>query len=183
VKEVYYTEKLILKILKPKDSRLVLDYISRNKEFLREWETDRSDDYYSISNQKKLLKKDYERYKEGLMLRLWIFKNNEPKKVIGTIAMDNIIRGPFLSSFVGYRLDKDYLNQGYTTEALQEVIHIAFNDMGLHRIEANIMPRNKRSLRVVEKLGFENEGISRDYLKINEKWEDHIHMVLLNKNL
>jgi ribosomal-protein-alanine N-acetyltransferase len=55
--------------------------------------------------------------------------------------------------------------------------------MSLHRIEANIMPRNQRSLRVVEKLGFVDEGLSRDYLKINEKWEDHIHMVLLNKDL
>ncbi|WP_422484931.1 GNAT family N-acetyltransferase [Gudongella sp. DL1XJH-153] len=183
MKEVYYTERLILRILEPKDAKLVLDYLIRNKDFLREWETDRSDYYYTLSNQKKLLGKDYERYIEGLMLRLWVFKKDEPKKVIGTIALDNIIRGPFLSSFIGYRLDKDYLNRGYTTEALQKLIHIAFDDMGLHRLEANIMPRNSRSLRVVEKLGFENEGISRDYLKINEKWEDHIHMVLLNKNI
>jgi ribosomal-protein-alanine N-acetyltransferase len=117
------------------------------------------------------------------MLRLWIFKKDDPSKVIGTIALDNIIRGPFLSCFLGYRLDRDNINQGYTTEALGELIRIAFEDMGLHRLEANIMPRNQRSLRVVEKLGFVDEGLSRDYLKINEKWEDHIHMVLLNKDL
>lgn len=58
-----------------------------------------------------------------------------------------------------------------------------FNDFGIHRIEANIMPKNKRSLRVVEKLGFYNEGIANKYLNINGKWEDHIHMVLLNDNL
>jgi [ribosomal protein S5]-alanine N-acetyltransferase len=55
-----------------------------------------------------------------------------------------------------------------------------FQELGLHRIEANIMPKNKRSLRVVEKLGFYNEGLAYKYLKINGKWEDHIHMVLLN---
>jgi ribosomal-protein-alanine N-acetyltransferase len=183
MKEIYHTDRLILRILRPKDAGLVLDYITRNKDFLKEWETDRPDDYYTLSHQKSLLKRDYRRFQELQMLRLWIFKKDDPSKVIGTIALDNIIRGPFLSCFLGYRLDRDNINQGYTTEALGELIRIAFEDMGLHRLEANIMPRNQRSLRVVEKLGFVDEGLSRDYLKINEKWEDHIHMVLLNKDL
>ena len=183
MKGVFHTDRLIMKILKPKDAKLVLDYLIRNEGFLKEWETDRPSDYYTLAHQRKLLKRDLQRYKEGLMLRLWIFEKKNPKKVIGTIALDNIVRGPFLSSFVGYRLDKDHINKGYTTEALGELIRIAFKDLGLHRLEANIMPRNKRSLRVVEKLGFVNEGTSKDYLKINQKWEDHIHMVLLNKDL
>jgi ribosomal-protein-alanine N-acetyltransferase len=183
MKEIYHTDRLILRILRPKDAGLVLDYVSRNKDFLKEWETDRPDDYYTLSHQKGILKRDYRRFKDGQMLRLWIFKKDDPNKVIGTIALDNIIRGPFLSCFLGYRLDRDNINRGYTTEALGELIQIAFHEMSLHRIEANIMPRNQRSLRVVEKLGFVDEGLSRDYLKINEKWEDHIHMVLLNKDL
>ena len=65
-------------------------------------------------------------------------------------------------------------------EAVQKGSDVIFNEMNLHRIEANIMPKNKRSIRVVEKLGFCNEGLSRNYLKICGKWEDHIHMVLLN---
>ena len=117
------------------------------------------------------------------MLRLWILRKEEPERVIGTVALDNIVRGPFLSCFVGYRLDGDHINQGYTTEALKELVRIAFQELGLHRLEANIMPRNSRSLKVVEKLGFKNEGTSRDYLKINGKWEDHIHMVLLKKDI
>jgi len=69
------------------------------------------------------------------------------------------------------------------TEAIQKGIEIMFNEFGLHRIEANIMPGNKPSLRVVEKLGFYNEGLAYKYLKINGKWEDHIHMVLLNESV
>jgi [ribosomal protein S5]-alanine N-acetyltransferase len=45
------------------------------------------------------------------------------------------------------------------------------------------MPRNGASLRVAEKLGFENEGLGKKYLKINGKWEDHIHMVLFNEEI
>jgi ribosomal-protein-alanine N-acetyltransferase len=67
------------------------------------------------------------------------------------------------------------------TEAIRKGIEIVFQECGLHRIEANILPRNLRSLRVAEKLGFVNEGLSRRYLCINGVWEDHIHMALLNE--
>jgi len=67
--------------------------------------------------------------------------------------------------------------------ALKSGVKFIFNTVGLHRIEANIMPRNISSLKVVEKLGFQNEGLSPNYLKINAMWEDHLHMVLRNENL
>ena len=85
-----------------------------------------------------------------------------------------------MSCHLGYKLDKDFINRGYMTEAAREGIEIIFNEYGLHRVEANIMPKNPRSVRVVQKLGFYNEGLARKYLKINGKWEDHVHWVLLN---
>ncbi|WP_278244288.1 GNAT family N-acetyltransferase [Caldisalinibacter kiritimatiensis] len=94
-----------------------------------------------------------------------------------------MVRGPFLSCFLGYKLDKDEVNKGYMTEALKMGIDIAFNELKLHRIEANIMPKNEASLRIVKKLGFYEEGVAKKYLKINGKWEDHIHMVLLNEDI
>jgi ribosomal-protein-alanine N-acetyltransferase len=63
------------------------------------------------------------------------------------------------------------------------VVEYAFDVLGLHRLEANIMPRNKASLRVVEKLGFSEEGLSRKLLLINGRWEDHVRMVKLNTAL
>lgn len=65
-------------------------------------------------------------------------------------------------------------------EALQAVIDYAFKQMKLHRIEANIMPANTRSIQLVKSLGFEEEGLAKKYLKINGHWQDHIHYVLLN---
>ena len=56
----------------------------------------------------------------------------------------------------------------------------AFGPLALHRVEANIMPRNQASLRVAEKCGFQPEGLARRYLCINGVWEDHLHMVRLN---
>jgi ribosomal-protein-alanine N-acetyltransferase len=69
------------------------------------------------------------------------------------------------------------------TEAIGRGIDYIFRKEQLHRIEANVMPRNAPSLRVVEKLGFCEEGIAKNYLKIDGKWEDHIHMVLLNNQV
>ncbi|MDA8441744.1 MAG: GNAT family protein, partial [Peptococcaceae bacterium] len=110
----------------------------------------------------------------------WLFRKVEPEQVIGSIALNNIIRGCFHSCHVGYRLDQAMLNQGYMTEGLRAVINTAFTELALHRLEANIIPSNHASMRVVEKLGFYAEGLALKYLCINGRWEDHVHMVLRN---
>ena len=119
------------------------------------------------------------------MLRLWIFDKADTafKYTIGFINFSNIVRGAFQSCHLGYATDHAEINRGVMTEALKRAIAFAFDELKLHRVEANIMPKNTRSIRVVEKLGFVNEGLSRKYLKINGVWEDHIHFVRLNDAL
>lgn len=185
MRKVYETDRLILKVLDETYSAQVLDYYMRNRDFLEEWEPKQPNDFYTLETQAAHLRGTSREIKEKRALRLWIFKkgDEESSKVIGTIAFNNIVWGAFLSCFLGYKLDKNEINKGYVTEALKKGIEIVFNEYKLHRIEANIMPKNVRSLRVVEKLGFYNEGLAHKYLKINGKWENHIHMVLLNKEL
>lgn len=182
---MYETDRLILKVLDETNAGQVLDYYIRNRDFLEEWELKRTDEFYTIEAQAAQLKSDFKDFEEKRALRLWIFKKDDKAdiKVIGVIAFNNIVWGAFLSCFLGYKLDKADLNNGYITEALKKGIEIIFNKYKLHRIEANIMPKNARSLRVAEKLGFYNEGLAYRYLRINGKWEDHIHMVLLNDEL
>ena len=64
--------------------------------------------------------------------------------------------------------------------ATEILVKYAFEELHLHRIEGNVMPRNLASIRVLEKNHFVNEGISKHYLKINGIWEDHVHMVRIN---
>lgn len=182
---MYETERLILRVLDKNSAGLLLDYYARNKDFLEEWELKRNDDFYTLEAQAAQLRSDYKDFEENRALRLWLFikGDTEGNRTIGAIAFNNIVRGAFLSCFLGYKLDKAEINKGYITEALEKGIDIIFNEYNLHRIEANIMPKNARSLRVTEKLGFYSEGLAKSYLRINGKWEDHIHMVLLNKNL
>ncbi|MDP4089905.1 MAG: GNAT family N-acetyltransferase [Bacillota bacterium] len=183
MKQIYYTERLALSVINKDDSELVLDYYVRNRDFLQEWEPVRSSDFYTLEYHARQLEKDSDGIENGTLLRFWIFKKDDKGKVIGTVAFNNIVRGAFQSCHLGYKLDKDEINKGLMAEALKKGIEIAFEEYKLHRIEANIRPKNKASLRVVEKLGFYNEGLAYKYLKINGNWEDHIHMVLLNEKI
>lgn len=59
-------------------------------------------------------------------------------------------------------------------EALEAGLAWAFGELGLHRVMANYLPRNERSARLLERLGFEREGYVRRYLQIAGQWEDHV---------
>lgn len=176
----YETERLLLKPLGPDAAPLVLDYYRRNRTFLLPWEPLREESFYQEITHRTQLAKDVAQGAAGDALRLWLFKWGEEERVIGSIGFSNIVQGVFQSCHLGYKLDQDELSRGYMTEALRRGIEVILQDYRLHRIEANIMPRNTRSLRLVEQLDFQNEGLSPQYLKINGVWEDHIHMVRLN---
>ena len=181
--KVYETERLVLKVLDKSYAELVLNYYLNNKLFLEEWEAVKGEDFYAKQYQEEQLENELSHIENNRSFRLWIFKKKDDSRIIGSVGFNNIVRGAFQSCHLGYKLDKDEINKGYMTEAIQKGIEIMFDEFGLHRIEANIMPKNKRSLRVIEKLGFYDEGLAYKYLKINGIWEDHIHMVLLNDNV
>nr|WP_312578492.1 GNAT family N-acetyltransferase [Sedimentibacter sp.] len=175
----YETDRLSLRILKPSYGRQVLEYYKRNHSFLKEWDPKPADDFYKVSYQKNKLKDEYYMAKDRKLVRFWIIKK-ENDKIIGNVCYSNIIMGNFKSCFLGYKLDKDEINKGYMTEAIKKTVQIMFDEYGLHRVEVNIIPRNARSLKVMEKLKFEREGFSKKYLEINGVWEDHIHFATYN---
>ena len=176
------TARLVLKVLGPEFARQSLDYYTRNRAFLAEWNPLPAPDFYTLSYHRERLRAELDLIKQDRMVRFWLFKREDVAfdTAIGNIAFSNIVRGAFQSCHLGYQLDEHEVNHGFISEALRRAIGYAFDDMKLHRIEANIMPRNLRSRRVVEKLGFVEEGLAKQYLKINGVWEDHIHCVLLN---
>lgn len=173
------TERLLLKTLDEENAKIVLDFLLNNKEIFKPSEPLRENEYYTLDYQEKFLKTNIESQDK---LLLWLLKKDD-EKLIGAISFSNIIFGAFHSCFLSYKLDQEYQNKGYMLEALKTSIDYVFNKLKLHRIEANIMPENINSINLVKKLGFYNEGIARKYLKINGKWEDHIHMVLLNEDI
>lgn len=176
------TERLVLMTLDESFAERVLDFFVRNREHLQPWEPARPRSFYHLDYQRKQLAFDQVKMSAGQLFKVWLFEKADAalQKIIGSVAVSEIMRGCFLSGFLGYRMDKDYTGKGYMTEAVAKVVEYAFSELGLHRLEANIMPRNKASLRVVEKLGFYEEGLSQKLLLINGRWEDHIRMVKRN---
>ena len=81
---------------------------------------------------------------------------------------------------MSYYVVEKFAEKGIIKTLLGLVINHAFGEMGLHRLEANIQPGNERSIRLVESLGFECEGYSPRYLKINGRWQDHERWALLS---
>ena len=160
----------------------VLEFYLENKGFLREWEPSKAKAFFSVAYLEAVLNNEIEQTKFGGLYRFWIYKK-ENEKLIGNICLSNIVRGAFQSCHIGYKLGEKEMNKGYMSESLEAVIKFAFENLKLHRLEANIMPRNSASMKLVKKIDFREEGLAKRYIKINGKWEDHIHMVLLNKTV
>ncbi len=93
---------------------------------------------------------------------------------MGAVGISNIVRGAFQSCTIGYWIGLEYSRQGYMTDALALTLHTCFCTLGLHRVEANIMPSNRASTALVARLGFRKEGLARRYLRINGRWRDHV---------
>jgi ribosomal-protein-alanine N-acetyltransferase len=99
--------------------------------------------------------------------------------IAGSINLSEIVRGRFQNAYLGYQIGAPFARQGYMTEALQLALRVAFGRLRLHRVEANIQPRNMASIALVRRAGFRREGLSRRYLKMGGRWRDHERWALL----
>ena len=98
--------------------------------------------------------------------------------LVGEINLSSVQRGPFQNAYVGYWIDERHAGQGFTPEAVVVLARYAFEDLGLHRLQIAIIPRNGASRRVVEKLRLREEGVALRYLEINGVWEDHVKFAI-----
>lgn len=160
-----------LSVLTPSDAEDLLNYYLKNKEYLRPFEPDRDDSFYTLSVQRRNLIEGYKQFLNGDSVNLGIYRGN---KFIGKIQISNIIVGVFKSAIVGYSIDEQEQGKGYMKEALSLVSKYAFAEMGLHRLEASTLIDNIKSQRVLRSCGFKELGINEKYLFINGKWNDHI---------
>ena len=176
-KPVYKTARLALRLAAPSFAPALADYYRRNRVFFSAFDPRREEEFFTEECQRASLERDVDLAGEDRGYRFYLFLREKPEWIIGMVGLSNLVRGAFQSCHMGYKLDGELLCQGYMTEGVKAAVDIAFGELGLHRVEANIMPRNKASLRVAEKAGFYHEGLALKYLQINGVWEDHIHMV------
>jgi ribosomal-protein-alanine N-acetyltransferase len=113
---------------------------------------------------------------EGTQLRLVAQLGDG--RIGGFVTLSEIVRGAFHNAYAGWRISADVARRGYGTEAVQGLLDIALapppDGIGLHRVQANIIPSNAASLRLAAKCGFRREGYALRYLKIAGAWQDHV---------
>ncbi|MBN1982392.1 MAG: GNAT family N-acetyltransferase [Chitinivibrionales bacterium] len=100
----------------------------------------------------------------------------------GVINLNNIVLGGFKNAYLGYYGFAPYGGCGVMTAGLKTVLRHVFTKMHLHRLEANIQPTNVKSIQLVQRCGFSQEGFSVRYLKINGRWRDHQRWALTVEN-
>ena len=105
--------------------------------------------------------------------RAFLVCRREDRAIAGVINVSQIFHGNFRSAYLGYYAGAPFMGQGYMSEGLRLVLRHAFGALGLHRLEANIQPKNRASIRLVRRAGFRREGLSPRYLKIRGRWRDH----------
>jgi len=107
----------------------------------------------------------------------------ESGDLVGAIHLNNIVRGALQGAFLGYYAFSPHAGKGLMREGMLLVLTHAFQKLKLHRLEANIQPKNHASLRLVQGCGFTREGFSRRYLKVGGRWRDHERWAILAEDM
>lgn len=169
--------------LEPPAARRVGDYVRRNRAFHAPWTPRFSERYYSDEFWSDRLAQNLEEAARGESLRLFVVEDQDPAGPIrGHLSFSRIVRGPFQAALLGYAVDEERGGQGYMSEALRLALDHVFSELRLHRVEANYVPTNERSGRLLRRLGFVVQGYARDYLHIDGEWRDHVLTALTNPN-
>ena len=176
------TEHLRLSVLRKSEGARACEYFLNNREFHRQFSQTHSDDYFTVSMQKKYLAFDCDSFLDGTLVPLWITVKGSDK-LIGRVSFFNFAYGGMMSCACGYHLDKDETGKGYMTEALRASLAFVFYEYKMHRIEAFILPENERSLALVNRLGFHYEGRRISYMHINGEYRDHEAFYILENDM
>jgi len=176
------TKRLTLKQIGPQDAEIVREYGLRCHETHRQWDPIRPDDWWDAPVVAERLAHEIEQADTDRALSLYLTLRAAPYRVIGRIALNNIVRGALQSCAIGYGLDPECTGKGYMTEALEAAVAIALHDLGLHRVEVAVVPRNVRSLAVVRRCGFAEEGTARRFIQIAGVWEDHVRFARIRED-
>lgn len=172
------SEQIVLRKLTEADLTDILAMEIKNKELFEQFSVTRSPDYYTLEGQTSRLKRQEENREKDKEYNFGIFLKDG--KMIGSINLVQVIRGPVQSAIMGYTVDQDHNGKGYATEAVKLLVDYAFEELLLHRIEAGVKPDHAASIRVLEKAGFHKEGISQKNVQINGIWQDHQMLAIIN---
>ncbi len=176
----FSTERLHIQHLGACDAEVVLSYYLRNREFLTPFYPRFTPEFFTMHHWDAQIKRSIQEFQQESAVR-FVFFAKDTLEALGTANLTQIFRGPFQASFLGFAVSAKHEGRGLMHEGLHAVIRYAFEELNLHRIMATHLTENTRSARLLERLGFEAEGVAKKYLFINGEWRDHVLRSLTNE--
>lgn len=167
------TRDILIRRGKQDDLTLIVDFFGRNKAHLAPYSPERPPHFYSFDHWRAALRRADEAFHADREAHCFVYWQDE-SAVIGVVNLSNFVRGVFQACHLGYSIDREVQGTGRMRAAVDAVVGYAFDALNMHRIMANYLPENERSGRLLAALGFVQEGVARDYLRIAGSWRDHV---------
>ena len=167
------TERLSLRLPTHSDFRAWVALRDGSRDFLTPWDPVWAEDALSRKSFTNRVYWAARAEAAGTAVPLFLIRRRDAA-LVGAVTLDNIRRGPAQAGTLGYWVGQPFARQGYMREALLAVVHFAFTDLDLSRLEAGCLPENAASRGVLEKVGFKYEGVAQSYLQINGRWRNHV---------
>ncbi|MCT9625498.1 GNAT family N-acetyltransferase [Pseudarthrobacter equi] len=173
-----------IRLLQCNDGHALAEAYRRNRLHLAPWEPHRPEAFYTARRQRELIRTKREQLVLGTEVP-WVLvegfgNSSAAQRIVGTITLTGIVRGPFLSANLGYWVDHGLLGRGVGTAAVRFAAGYAQGELGLHRIQAATLLHNAASRRILGRAGFREIGVAPEYLKIAGTWQDHLlHQLIL----
>jgi ribosomal-protein-alanine N-acetyltransferase len=159
------------------DAAALAHMLRANRDRLAPFEPVRDDDYYTVEGQEAVIRVAVDENERETTVSHVIVADG---RVAGRITLNNVLRGVVQSANLGYWVDPAVHGRGVATAAVREIVRVAFDEMGLHRLQAGTILVNVASQRVLERNGFTRFGVAEQYLKIAGRWQDHAMYELIN---
>ncbi|HVE40325.1 MAG TPA: GNAT family protein [Planctomycetota bacterium] len=156
--------RILLRTPTTADSAEFLDFVRQSRRLHRSWVAPPSTRKAFLAYVGRCRRDDF----TGLLAR-----RIEDDAIVGVFNLSQIFRGGFQNAYLGYYGSSRYRGRGYMTEGMALLLGYAFRTLRLHRLEANVQPRNAASIALVRRCGFRKEGFSPRYLKVAGRWRDH----------
>jgi ribosomal-protein-alanine N-acetyltransferase len=152
-----------------------------SREFLTPWEPVWNEDDLTRTSFRLRVKRAAREIATDEAYSLFIF-DTRSEILLGGLTLGLVRRGVAQACTLGYWMGERHAGKGYMTEAVRGALRFAFQDLALHRVEAACLPNNEPSKRLLERVGFQSEGMARAYLRINGSWADHLLYAALSSD-
>ena len=168
-------------LLDPADAPALLEIACEDAAFFAPWEPLHDDRWLTEAAQLEVIQEKLDQHRLGLGLPHVVL--DDAGEIVGRVTLNNVVRGAFQSCSVGYWIRSAANGRGHATSAVRTMVRTAFDELGLHRVEAGTLVHNVGSQRVLERNDFVRYGLAPQYLRIAGRWQDHVLFQVLNPEM